>query len=119
MRASIFGSSNTLDFDSNEVVYIIEEGFECNTHFRNGKVFSLSWGSMQTKLQMFCRVYSYDCFCPVYINPREISTYGNFAGGVNVTFSNGEELRELSRSDFYKNVVPAIPVEKEPLDMDR
>lgn len=119
MRASFFGSSNTLDFDSNDVVYIIENGFECNTHFRNGKEFSLSWGSMQTKLQKFCRVYSYDCFCPVYINPREISTYCNFGCGVNVTFSNGEELKELSRSDFYKNVVPAIQTESESSEMDR
>ena len=119
MKASFFGSSNTLDFDANEVVYIIEKGFECRTHFKDGKVFSLSWGSLQTKLQKFCRVYSYDYFCPVYINPSEISIYSNFGGGVNVTFLNGEELRELSRSDFYKNVVPAISVEKEPLDMDR
>lgn len=113
MQASLYGSWNSIVFNSRDVLYIEEDGFECITHLINGKTLSLSWRDMQNLLQKLPRVFCHECHLPIYLNPKEISTYYCKGYFVTVEFRNGAHLKELSRVDFERNVVSTEKHEKE------
>ena len=107
MKSTLYGTFRTVEFNPSNIVYILEEGFKCETHFTNSRTLPLSWRDVKPLLKHLPRVYSYDLGGGVYINPKEIDYYeqGVF---VNITFKNGTQLKELSRTDFDHNVTPIL-----------
>ena len=111
MQATEYGSNKIISFNENNIIYVIQDGYECKTHFKNGKELSLSLNEMDALLYKMPRVFSYKYGCATYLNPKEISTYSSW-GYVTVEFNNGEVLHELSRADFKKNVISKIEKER-------
>ena len=107
MKSTLYGTYRTFEFNPDNIIYILEEGYKCDTHFNNGRTLLLSWRDTKQILKKFPRVYSYDIGCGVYINPRELAFYeeGTF---VNITFNDGSQLKELSNADFNHNVKPIL-----------
>ena len=113
MKSSLYGTYRTIEFKPRDIIYILEEGYKCDTHFLNGRTIPLSWTDMKPLLSKMPRVYSYDLGCGVFLNPCEISMHedGLFT---DVTFRNGEKLKELSETDFRRYVMPILKkLEKE------
>ncbi len=107
MKSALYGSYREVEFNSRDIIYVLEEGYKCDTHFLNGRTLPLSWTDMCELLDRMPRAYSYALGCGVYLNPREISYYetGLFA---DITFRNGESLKQLSGSDFDHYVKPRL-----------
>lgn len=113
MKASEYGSSNIIYFNSNDILYIVKNGFECQTYLTNGREMSLSLKEMRVLLDKMPRVFSYKLYLPIYLNSKEIANFSTDGVVVNVQFNNGKKLTELSRIHFYQNVVPKIELEIE------
>ena len=111
MEATLYGSWEKKVFNSKDIMYIVEDGFECITHFSNGKIISLSWEDMRRILEKLPKVLWYDAYNPVYINVKEVFTCSIKGLYVNVEFRNGKKLKNLSRTDFDKNIAPILQQE--------
>lgn len=113
MQATVFGSWRRIVFNSRDILYIVEDGFKCDTHLTNGKTIPLSWNDMRNLLDKLPRVFCYKYHCPVYINQNEITSYSSNGCYVAVEFKNGMQLKELSLVDFERNLLPTLELGKE------
>ena len=113
MIASQYGSTNIIHINAKDIMYIIKDGYECKTCLSNGMQISLSLKEMRDLLDKMPRVFSYEFYLPVFLNPKQIFSYSTNGIHVNVEFNNGKSLKELSKIHFYKNVVPKIEKERE------
>ena len=113
MRATEYGSTNMIYFNSSDILYVVKNGFECKTYLTNGRQISLSLKEMKVLLDKMPRVFSYKLYLPIYLNPKEIANFSTDGVVVNVEFNNGKKLLELSRIHFYQNVVPKIEQERD------
>ena len=113
MQATQFGSWKRIEFNSRDILYIVEDGFKLDTHFIDGKTVTLQWGDMENLLNKLPKVFCYKYHCSVYINPTEINSYLTKGLYVAVEFRNGMQLEELSLVDFERNVLQTLEIEKE------
>ena len=113
MIATEYGSTNIMNFNSKDILYIVKDGFECQTYLSNGRKIDLSLREMRGLLEKMPRVFSYDLYLPVYLNSKQISNFSIDGIVVNVEFCNGKYLKELSRIHFCQNVIPKIENERE------
>ena len=113
MQATQFGSWKRIEFNSRDILYIVEDGFKCDTHFIDGETVTLQWGDMENLLNKLPKVFCYKHNCVVYINPNEMNSYLSNGSFVTVKFRNGRQLKELSVVDFERNVIPKLNREHE------
>jgi hypothetical protein len=114
MKSSEYGSFvKTHNFNLNNVVCVIEDGFECKTYLNNGIELRLSWSDMRHVLDRFPEVFSYEIFQRIRINPEAVSGYLEEGMHVDVILSNGIVLKDISMSDFEKRILPKLAQEKE------
>ena len=107
MKSSLYGTYRQVEFNARDIIYVLESGYKCDTHFLNGTNLPLSWADMKVLLNKMPRLYSYNLGCGVYLNPREISLYSNGLFS-DITFRNGETLKQLSGSDFDHYLHPIL-----------
>lgn len=114
MKSTEYGRfGKTHNFNLSSVACIIEEGFNCKTYLLNGKELSLSWADMRFVLDRFPKVYSYELYQSIHINPQAICEYSEDGLYVDVTLNNGIVLKEISFTDFERRVLPMLGKEKE------
>ena len=108
MKACKYGSTEQCFFNSDDIIYIVQDGYECITCFKNGESIGLSLVDMRETMDKLPRVFSYELYRGVFINPKHISTYSVDTLEVNLIFLNGKQLKKMSKLHFFNNVMPKL-----------
>lgn len=102
MEVELYGSYSNICFNPQSINFVIEDCFECITHFKGGKKISLSYsGVKDTLLRKFPRVFSHELLCPIYINTQNVALYKSGFMGT-LSFTDGTSLNNLSGVDVDK-----------------
>ena len=100
MEVTLYGRYVKFKINPENINYIVEFGYKCETYFQGGEEFPISYSSLKnTLLKQFPRVFSYDFNLPVYVNTKNIAFCEDKHSG-SITFTDGTKIKNLSGMDL-------------------